>query len=220
MAALLALLFVVREATNLATARSETEAERDRLQRANALQDDLIHLITHELRNPLTLVLSYSQMSRRAVQDGSMDNVPTYLEHVERAGKSIQRLIENLLQLSRLERSDGLPEPEPVAPATVIGQVVADLGPLAKQKHQNVVVKPADDVPSVLAVPMLLRESLSNLVSNAVKYTPEGGEIVVWAERGKQPDTALLGVADTGIGLSEEDVARLFTKFFRSSDPR
>jgi len=104
MAALLALLFVVREATNLATARSETEAERDRLQRANALQDDLIHLITHELRNPLTLVLSYSQMSRRAVQDGSMDNVPTYLEHVERAGKSIQRLIENLLQLSRLER--------------------------------------------------------------------------------------------------------------------
>jgi signal transduction histidine kinase len=71
-----------------------------------------------------------------------------------------------------------------------------------------------------MAVPMLLRESLSNLVSNAVKYTPEGGEIVVWAEPGHQPGTTLLGVADTGIGLSEADVARLFTKFFRSSDPR
>jgi signal transduction histidine kinase len=61
---------------------------------------------------------------------------------------------------------------------------------------------------------------LSNLVSNAVKYTPEGGEIVVWARRGQEPGTTSLGVADTGIGLSEADVARLFTKFFRSSDPR
>ena len=220
MAALLALLFVVREATNLATARTEMETERDRLARANALQDDLIHLITHELRNPLTLVLSYSQMSRRAAQEGAFEAVPTYVTHIERAGKSIQRLIENLLQLSRLERSDALPEAELVEPTAIINQVVADLAPLAKQKQQSLLVKPAGDAPAVLAVPMLLREALSNLVSNAVKYTPEGGEIVVWAERGKQPGTAVLGVADTGIGLSETDVARLFTKFFRSSDPR
>jgi signal transduction histidine kinase len=220
MAALLALLFVVREATNLATARSEMESERDRLRRSNALQDDLIHLITHELRNPLTLVMSYSQMSLRASEEGAHAAIPKYIGNIERAGQSIQRLVENLLQLSRLERSDGLPAPEAVEPGTVISQVVADLGPLARQKQQTVLVKPADAVPPVMAVPMLLRESLSNLVSNAVKYTPEGGEIVVWAEAGQEPGTALLGVADSGIGLSEEDVARLFTKFFRSSDPR
>jgi signal transduction histidine kinase len=220
MAALLALLFVVREATNLATARSEMEAERDRLRRSNALQDDLIHLITHELRNPLTLVLSYSQMTQRAAEEGAYQAIPRYIANVERGGKSIQRLIENLLQLSRLERSDGLPAPEPVEAGLVIGQVVADLGPLARQKQQSIVVQPAEGVPPVMAVPMLLRESLSNLVSNAVKYTPEGGEIVVWAEPGQQPGTAVLGVADSGIGLSSEDAARLFTKFFRSSDPR
>src|SRR5205823_6197940 len=99
MGALLALLFVVREAANLATARSEMEGERDRLARANALQDDLIHLITHELRNPLTLVMSYSQMARRAAQDETYDAIPGYIGHVERAGRSIQRLMENLLQL-------------------------------------------------------------------------------------------------------------------------
>ena len=75
-AALLALLFVVREAVNLATARSEMEAERDRLERANQLQDDLIYLITHELRNPLTLVMSYSQMTRRAIRDDNYEQVP------------------------------------------------------------------------------------------------------------------------------------------------
>jgi signal transduction histidine kinase len=219
-AALLALLFVVREAANLATARTEMEAERDKLARANALQDDLIHLITHELRNPLTLVMSYSQMTRRAALEETYDQIPTYVGHVERAGKSIQRLMENLLQLSKLERSDELPAAEPVPVAYVINQVVADLSPLAKQKQQNLKVEPSRDLEPALAVPLLLREALSNLVSNAVKYTPEGGDIRVWAERGSKPHTLVLGVADTGIGLSPEDQARLFTKFFRSSDPR
>jgi signal transduction histidine kinase len=219
-AALLALLFVVREAANLATARAEMEAERDKLVRANALQDDLIHLITHELRNPLTLVMSYSQMTRRAAVDENYEQIPTYVGHVERAGKSIQRLMENLLQLSKLERSDELPEAEAVQVASIMNQVTTDLAPLAKQKQQTLTVEPAANLEPARAVPLLLREALSNLVSNALKYTPEGGQIRVWSERGQRPHTLVLGVHDTGIGLSQDDQARLFTKFFRSSDPR
>jgi signal transduction histidine kinase len=205
-AALLALLFVVREAANLATARAEMESERDRLVRANALQDDMINLITHELRNPLTLVMSYAQMTRRAAIEQSYDAIPAYVGNVERAGRSIQRLMENLLQLSRLERSDGLPPVESVNVASIISQVIAALTPSG--------LEPA------LVMPMLLREALSNLISNAVKYTPEGGTIDVWAEAGAEPHTIVLGVRDTGIGLSADDQTRLFTKFFRSSDPR
>lgn len=219
-AALLALLFVVREAANLAATRSELEAERDKLARANALQDDLIHLITHELRNPLTLVMSYAQMTRRAALDQQYEQIPTYVGHVERAGRSIQRLMENLLQLTRLERTDELPAAEPVQVGSILNQVIADLAPLAKQKHQSLSLEPVRDLEPALVVPMLLRDAVSNLVSNAVKYTPEGGEIRVWAEPGRQAHTLVLGVRDTGIGLSEEDQARLFTKFFRSSDPR
>jgi len=218
--ALLALLFVVREAANLATARAEVEEQRDKLARANALQDDMIHLITHELRNPLTLVMSYAQMTRRAALEEQYDAIPTYVGHVERAGKTIQRLVENLLQLSRLEGSDELPTAEPVQIPSIVTQVIADLAPLAKQKHQTLSFEPRRDLEPALAVPLLLREALSNLVSNAVKYTPEGGEIGVWAERGREPHTIVLGVRDNGIGLSTEDQRRLFTKFFRSSDPR
>jgi signal transduction histidine kinase len=219
-AALLALLFVVREAANLATARAEMESERDKLVRANALQDDLINLLTHEVRNPLTLVMSYAQMTRRAVSDHSYDQIPTYLGHVERAGKSIQRLMENLLQLTTLEGSDELPAVEPVSVYGIVDQVVADLAPLAKQKHQNLRIEPSQEVEPALTVPLLLRQALSNLISNAVKYTPDSGEISVWAERGREPHTIVLGVRDSGIGLSSEDQAKLFTKFFRSSDPR
>ena len=219
-AALLALLFVVREAANLAVTRAEVEAERDRLARANALQDDLIHLITHELRNPLTLIMSYAQMTRRAAAEESFDQIPTYVGNVERAGKSIQRLMENMLQLSQLERSDELPLAEPIQVGNIVTQVVADLAPLAKQKQQTLKTEPTADLEPALVVPMLLRDALSNLISNAVKYTPEGGEIKVWAEAGREPHTLVVGVRDSGIGLSKEDQARLFTKFFRSSDPR
>jgi signal transduction histidine kinase len=220
MAALLALLFVVREAANLVAARSEMEAERDRLAKANALQDDLIHLITHELRNPLTLVMSYAQMTRRAAGERNYDQITTYIANVERAGKSIQRLMENMLQLSRLDRTDELPESDPVEVTAIVNQVVADLAPLAKQKQLTLKIDPSDDLEPAAGVPPLVREALSNLVSNAVKYTPEGGEIRIWTEPGGEPQTIVLGVCDTGIGLSEEDQARLFTKFFRSSDPR
>jgi signal transduction histidine kinase len=220
---MLALLFVVREAANLAATRSEMEAERDKLARANALQDDLIHLITHELRNPLTLVMSYAQMTRRAALDENYEQIPTYIGNVERAGRSIQRLMENLLQLSKLERSDELPPAEPVQVGSIVTQVVGDLAPLARQKHQTlqtVNLEASRTSEPTMVVPMLVREALSNLVSNAVKYTPEGGEIKVFVEPGQAPHTLVLGVSDTGIGLSEEDQARLFTKFFRSSDPR
>jgi signal transduction histidine kinase len=210
----------VREAANLAATRSEMELERDKLARANALQDDLIHLITHELRNPLTLVMSYAQMTRRAALDETYESIPTYIGNVERAGRSIQRLMENLLQLSRLERSDNLPAPEPVQLPSIVNQVIADLAPLARQKQQDLNVEPARELEPALVPPLLLREAVSNLVSNAVKYTPEGGAIKVWVERGTEPHTLVLGVSDTGIGLSREDQDRLFTKFFRSSDPR
>lgn len=218
-AALLALLFVVREAANLATARAEMEAERDKLKRANALQDDLINLLTHEVRNPLTLVMSYAQMARRAALDKSYEHIPTYVGHVERAGKSIQRLMDNLMQLTTLEGSDQLPV-EPVLVSGIVDQVVTDLAPLAKQKQQTLRIEARQAIEPALTVPLLLREALSNLISNAVKYTPENGEITVWAESGREPHTIVLGVRDNGIGLSQADQDKLFTRFFRSADPR
>jgi signal transduction histidine kinase len=105
--------------------------------------------------------------------------------------------------------------------SNIIHQVIGDLAPLAKQKHQTLAAGAhVGPLEPALAMPMLLREALSNLISNAVKYTPDGGEITVWAERGRRPHTIVVGVRDTGIGLSAEDQSRLFTKFFRSSDPR
>ncbi len=220
LAALLALLTVVREAANLATARGEMEAERDRLARASARQSEMMHLITHELKNPLNVILGYTQLTQRALADQNVGVVAGYVQHVEQAGRSIQRLVDNLLRLSRLEQRAELSPPETVDVGSLAHEIADGMQPLAEQKQQSLVVEVAPDLPCAYVAPLLLREALSNLVSNAVKYTPEGGRVRVWATNEVGSDVVVLGVTDSGIGLSEADQARLFTKFFRSDDPR
>jgi signal transduction histidine kinase len=220
LAALLALFVPVHEAAHLAAARAEAEQERDRLARANAFQDELIHLITHDLKNPLTTVRLYTQLGQRALLNGSTEPLSEYLAGIAHAGRSLERLVDNMLQISKLEQADGLSGAEFLQVADIAHEVVAELEPLAEQKQQTLIVDAPDDLPCISAPPLLLREALSNLLSNAVKYTPRGGRVVVSVRRGDEPNSLQLAVADTGVGLSEADQAHLFTKFFRSSDPR
>ncbi|HEY3059942.1 MAG TPA: HAMP domain-containing sensor histidine kinase [Chloroflexota bacterium] len=220
LAALLAILGVVAEARTLATTRAEAEAERDRLSRANALQQELVNLITHELKTPLTTVIVYTQLVERALDQGLSERVPGHLMRILDAAKGLQRLIDTLLEMSRLESED-LPAGELVDLAVLAHEVALDLEPLAEQKHVRLDVALDAPVPSVLAPMFLLKEALSNLVSNAIKYTPEGGAVRIWAaDQAAADDALVIAVTDTGIGLSEADLARLFTRFFRSADPR
>lgn len=220
LAALMAVLGVVAEARTLATTRAEAEAERDRLARANALQQELVNLITHELKTPLTTVIVYTQLIERALDQGVSERVPGHLMRILDAAKGLQRLIDTLLQMSQLE-SEELPDAELIDLVALAHEVALELEPLAEQKQVRLDVEVEEPVAPVLAPAFLLKEALSNLVSNAIKYTPEGGVVRIWASDQNGADgTLVLGVTDTGIGLSEADVARLFTRFFRSADPR
>ena len=185
------------------------------------MQRDLTHLITHEVKNPLTSVLVYTQLVERALpRDDARERVPGHVARIKQAAQAIQQLIDDLLQLGRLEEPGGVPAAERITPADVVDEVVADLEALAEAKGQALRVEVADTLPDVLVPHLLLRQALSNLVSNAIKYTPDDGQVLVWARPLGGDGEVVLGVTDTGIGLSQADVARLFTKFFRSADPR
>jgi signal transduction histidine kinase len=220
LAILFAVLVLVVEARNLATARSEAEAERARLARVNDLQRDLFHLMTHELKTPLTSMLVYAQLIDKAVREHALERLPGHTSGIQRGARGIQRLVDNLLELSRLDESTELPPPEYVDLRTLTREVVSDLELLASNKGQVLSIDIPDSIPKVLAPAILLREALSNLISNAVKYTPEGGEVRVWALARAPERDIVVCVTDNGIGLSVDDLEHLFTRFFRSSNPR
>src|SRR5581483_3823878 len=110
LASLLAVLFVVGEWWRLRIAREEAEEERSRLERARVVQEELTHLITHEVRNPLTTVLGYAQLARGALasNQASHSDVIKHLDRITRAGKTIERLMENLLQINKVEMDEGV----------------------------------------------------------------------------------------------------------------
>jgi signal transduction histidine kinase len=219
-AGVLAVMVVSREAANLSSARAEAEAERERLAQANALQEDLFHLISHDLKTPLAAVISYSQLGKRVMErNGDLERLATYLDGIESAGQNMRRLVENLLQISSLERGEELPVSMPVNLEPLAAEVVSEYQSLAEEKQIRLELAPTPDLPPALAYPPLLRQALANLVGNAVKYTPDGGTVTVWTRPGSNGQIAV-GVTDTGIGMSEEDRTRLFSKFYRSSDPR
>jgi signal transduction histidine kinase len=222
LAGVLPVLSVVGEWWRLRVARAEAEAERDRLVHARTVHEELTHLITHEVRTPLTTVLGYCQMAQSAVEAHPDDPgaVTKHLDRIFRAGKTIERLTENLLQLTKMETPGEQKANERVDLGEIVRDVVAEIEPLAEQKQQQLVIDVPERAPIAWASPVLLREALNNLASNAVKYTPEGGSVRIWASEGPEPGMSVVGVTDSGVGLSEHDKRRLFTKFFRSDDPR
>jgi len=222
LAAILPVLSLVGEWWRLRVARAEAELERDQLAQARMVQEELTYLITHEVRNPLTTILGYCQLARRSIMapEEGADELNKHLDRIFRAGKTIERLTENLLELSKVETSENEGANEPVDLGNLVREVAAEIEPLAEQKRQTVVLELPEPPAVALASPILLREALSNLASNAVKYTPEGGRVRMWASAGPEDGCSTLGVSDTGFGLSDMDQGRLFTKFFRSEDPR
>ena len=200
---------------------------------AERLREDFVSLVTHELRSPLTVTTAYAGVLRDSLETGAAER-PFDPARALRAVRAIQgasqhllRLVDNLLDLARVERAELPLEYGEVALPTLLRESVEALAPVAQQKRVTIQLLLPPDPPPARTSALYLREILGNLLSNAIKYTPEGGRVTVSAtvrtpEGGAEAPPAPeweITVADTGYGISAQDQARLFTKFFRSGRP-
>jgi len=200
-------------------ARAEAEFARrllaeqnERLREADRLKDEFVALISHDLRTPLTSIMGYLEL---AMDDGELGEEPrTYLEVVQRNADRLLRLVNDLLFVARLEAGELDLHPTEVDLGAVVRQSVEEARPRASAKSIELGCE-VQSVPSLPADKGRMFQLLDNLVSNAIKFTPEGGRVEVrLLERSSR---VRLEVADTGIGIPDEDKARLFERFFRAS---
>jgi signal transduction histidine kinase len=187
----------------------------EELQALDAYKGQLIATVAHELKNPLTSVLGHLEML-----DASPDFSGTSkssLATMERGAQRMVRVIEDLLLLAKVGDANTPLISVPVDLHRTLEEVI-DLNTVAaRQKDITLVVESPDEPMVAIGDPDELDRICSNLVSNAVKYTPDGGTVTVTlAHRG---DRIELSCADTGIGIAADDLARLGTEFFRSSNP-
>jgi two-component system, OmpR family, phosphate regulon sensor histidine kinase PhoR len=182
------------------------------LRRLENIRRDFVSNVSHELKTPLTAIQAYTE----TLLDGALDEPEHRLQFVERIGEQANRLhalIQDLLQLARIESGKDMFEVRAVPVAPVIDQCVDEQSAVAQSKSQQLLSQPPDDDLSVLADEEGLHAILSNLIDNAVKYTQEGGTIAVrWhGENG----SAVIEVEDNGPGIPEEHQPRIFERFYR-----
>lgn len=183
-----------------------------KLKEVDQMKDDFISVASHELRTPITGIRGYLSM----ILDGSMGQIPPAVKDsltlVNQSAERLNGLVEDLLNVSRIEQGRLDLELQPVEPLSVIREVVTELLPMAKEKQLNVSYQTAESLPTLQLNRDRFKQVMVNLVGNGIKYTPQGSVTVQTETRDKR---LRIKVADTGLGMSPTDMQRLFTKFYR-----
>lgn len=203
-------------ARKLEESNRELEKVNEELREADRFKAEFLQNITHELRTPIAPIIINTDMllSRRL---GALDpRQEEIVQSINESGKRLNELIVDLLYLSRME--DGKLEfvMGPVDPKTLIGSSLREISPLAKEKAIALRESVPDHVPRIMGDERHLIQLLTNLLRNAVKFTGEGGSVMVSARGSDGSDGKVeLEVSDTGIGIPESKLDRIFERFYQ-----
>ncbi len=178
---------------------------------------DFVSMASHELKTPLTSIVGYLSVfldeSRNKIPKESFD----LLHKAFTAAQQLQTLIQNLLNVNKIEREQLSVSPEPTDYLAILSKIVEDLRGQATQKSIVLaLIPPTESLPKVLADPIRLSEVVTNLVANAINYTNPGGKVEIATE--VSPAEVQTVISDTGIGIPKEALPHLFSKFFRVSN--
>ncbi len=174
------------------------------------MKSDFVATVSHDLRAPLTFIRGYTTMLTMVgdLNDKQRDYLDRILEGIDQ----MSTLIGDLLNLRRIEAGVGIRQ-EPCHLGLILVEAVDTLRARAAAKGITLRLEPTEGVPTVIGDRTLLRQAVSNLVDNAIKYTPASGHVNVGLEINQQE--AIIHITDTGIGIAPEDQVRLFEKFYR-----
>jgi signal transduction histidine kinase len=196
-------------------AQVKLAAQNERLVEADRLKDEFVALISHDLRTPLTSIMGYVELALEDDGEIELDRERRgYLDIVARSSQRLLRLVDDLLFVARLRAGQLDLNPAQLDLAEVAAHTVDEMRPRAERKGLTLVLEAPEPVP-VQADRGRIFQLLDNLVSNAIKFTPEGGRIEVAVAR--IPDGASVEIRDTGIGIGAAEAERVFEQFFRTS---
>ncbi|WP_158280116.1 sensor histidine kinase KdpD [Azospirillum sp. TSH100] len=198
---------------------ADLKAQALELAAVNRRKSDYVHHLSHELRTPLTAVIGFAEILRDRLL-GPPDS-PRYGEaaaQIVAAGDYMLELINNLLDLARIEAGGLELHEEDCLPALIVEATLSMMAARAGRSGVTLTARLPDDLPALWADPSLVRQMLTNLVGNALKFTAAGGHVMVSAERDGEGGLALV-VADDGCGMPPDRIPQALTAFAQLHDP-
>lgn len=204
----------------------ETEALEEmnrQLEKLARARSDFVNIAAHELKTPLTLLRGYTDILRE--EAGALDKprLESAMAGMDRGLARLERIVADLIDLSRIEAELLQLSFEPVAISSLVRMVLEETREWVERRRQTVSVEGLADLPPIQGDARRLHQALLNVVSNSIKFTPDGGRIVIrgrvlGAQGAVGTDFVEIVVADTGIGIAKEEQERIFEKFYRVGD--
>jgi PAS domain S-box-containing protein len=203
----------LRDMTDRARLLASERVAREEAERASRLKDEFVATLSHELRTPLNAMLGWTHLLRR--RQGDPTAVGEAIEVIERNARSQVRMVEDLLDMTRILAGKVRLDPVPCEPRALIDAAIAAVAPQAQAKGLSVGVEIDASVDAFFADPTRLQQIVTNLLSNAIKFTPERGTVSVTARRLFRGERAwdVIRVSDTGIGIAPEFLPHVFDRF-------
>ncbi len=186
----------------------------DKLEKTETMRRELIGDVTHELRTPLTAVKGYLE----GLMDGVLPADPETYQQIHSEIDRLQRLVNDLQELSRVEAGAFQLRLTPVSTASLVERIQSTLGRQFEDKDIQLEIKVEPNLPNVLVDSDRIIQVLTNLVGNALQYTPSGGKVTLLVRR--ERSEVLFSVKDSGIGISAEQIPFIFNRFYRSDKSR
>ncbi|MBK9051285.1 MAG: GAF domain-containing protein [Chloroflexi bacterium] len=199
----------------------------EQVNEANRAKSEFVSMVSHELKTPITAIRGYTDLMLAGLTGEVNDKQKSFLETITANIKRMDNLIKDLTDISRIETGQLNVNLEPIAFANVVSETMQATRGIHESKNIIVHLDMPNDLPPVMGDHSRLVQVLTNLLSNAYKYSPPDTEVTVTVKTDVTPSDnglsipqpiVVCAVKDTGYGISAEDQARLFTKFFRSED--
>ena len=179
---------------------------------------DFVANVSHELRTPLTTIKSYSE-TLADMPDVDRELQIRFLDVIASESDRMARIISNLLTLAELDENQTyIKAPEPIDVRKMLESIVERMSLTAQKKHQSLTYHPINDVPIIAGDHDVLERIIINIVSNALKYTRDGGSIEVYSS--KVYNDISIKVVDNGIGIQEDKLPHIFDRFYRVDKAR